>query len=109
MPCTLFTDSFTVSQNPEYVVGINNSVTLHAVAEGPGHEHFRYQWEKVGSNSLPSNANGEDTPSLTITSTSMSDNGSYHCMVTNQWRTTIPSNIGFVLVLGKCAFVYLLF
>ena len=106
--CILFTDSFTVLQNPEYIVAINSSVTLHATAEGPGRDHFRYQWKKNGSNLLPSTANGQRSPNLTIAPTSISDNGSYYCSVTNQWGTTIISNVGLVLVLSKCACVSLL-
>ena len=101
----MFADSFTVSQNPKYVVAINSSVTLSATAEGPGHDHFRYHWKKIGSNSLPSIANGQDTPNLVIAPTAISDNGSYYCMVTNQWANTVRSNDGLVLVLGKCTYM----
>lgn len=99
---TYFADSFTVMQNQEYIAAINNSVTLNAVAKGPGSGQFKYQWEKMGSNSLPTTASGQDTPRLTITGVTMFDNGSYRCNVTNQWGSTVTSNVGLVQVLGKC-------
>ena len=88
-------------QDQEYIAAINNSVTLNAVAKGPGSDQFKYQWEKVGSNSLPSTASGQDTPNLIITAVTMVDGGSYHCNVTNLWGNTVISNVGLVQVLSK--------
>ena len=76
-------------------------MTLNAVAKGPGSEQLKYQWEKVGSNSLPSTASGQDTARLTITGITMFDNGSYRCNVTNQWGSTVTSNVGLMHVLSK--------
>ena len=97
-----FADSFMVYQNQEYVVAINNSVTLNATANGPGSEHFKYQWGKMGNNTLPSTASGQGTSILTFTALTMDDDGSYYCTVTNQWGTTVKSNVGLVRVLSKC-------
>ena len=98
---TLFADSFTVIQNPEYIAGINGSVVLNVVSKGPGSVYYKYQWEKVGSDSLPSTASGQDTPSLIIREVKMADNGSYICHVRNTWGKTVPSNVASMLVLSK--------
>lgn len=98
---SLFADSFTVLQNAEYIVPINiSTVTLNAIAEGPGSDHFKFQWFMVGSNTLPSTASGQDTPNLVITPPTVFDGISFYCNVTNQWGTTVTSNVGLVQVLG---------
>ena len=90
-----------VLQDPEYIVPINSSVTLYAATKGPGTDHFKYHWVKNDSNSLPSTASGQDTPNLIISPVTISDGGSYYCNVTNQWGTTVVSNIGLVQVFSK--------
>ena len=96
---SLFADSFMVSQDPVYIILINSSVTLYAAAKGPG--SFKYHWVKNDSNSLPSTASGQDTPYLVITPVTIFDGGFYYCNVTNQWGTTVISNIGLVQVFSK--------
>ena len=99
--CCLLADSFTVKLNSEYIVGINGSVIMNVVSKGPGSAYYKYQWEKVGSDPLPSTASGQDTPNLIINEVKMTDNGSYVCHVRNSWGTTVTSNVASMLVLSK--------
>ena len=74
---------------------------LNAVAEGPGSEHFKYQWGKMNDNFLSDTVSGQDTPNLVITPVTLFDGGMYYCTVMNQWGTTCRSNFGLVRVLSK--------
>lgn len=76
---------------------------MNITADGPGNNNFVYQWKKRGSNSLPDNVKGKDTPKITISSVTSSDNGSYYCVVTNQWGNMTQSNDAIVTVLGKAS------
>ena len=74
---------------------------MNVVSKGPGSAYYKYQWEKMGSDSLPSTASGQDTPNLIINKVKMTDNGSYVCHVRNSWGTTVTSNVASILVLSK--------
>ena len=78
-----------------------NRVDLSINARGPGRAMFRYQWKKVGSDSLPDTASGERSTQLTILSISPSDSGMYYCIVTNQWGNMVQSDNAIVNVLCK--------
>ena len=54
--------------------------------------NFRYQWKKRGSNSLPSKVSGVSGTVLTIPNLAKSDEGHYHCTVTNEWGRSVKSN-----------------
>ena len=62
---------------------------------------FKYQWKKGDKTSLPTTVNGKNSPMLNIRSVKRSDNGSYHCIVKNQWRNMTKSNEATVNVLCK--------
>jgi len=81
------------------LVAKGKSVEIGVIAKGPGKENFKYQWRRA-DNALPSTANGENTQSLTITSVTSHDGGSYYCVVTNQWRNVVESDRATVNVLG---------
>ena len=85
-------DPITIIQPPEDVlVRDGGTLMLTITAQGPGHDKFTYQWKKMGSNSLPSRANGVNTTQIVITSVTTSDRGSYYCIVTNQWDRMLKS------------------
>ena len=48
-------------------------------------DNFQYQWRKRGSNSFPSKVSGVNGAVLTIPNLNKSDEGHYHCTVTNEW------------------------
>ena len=77
---------------------------MTVIADGPGKRNFAYQWKKRDGNSLPDIVNGKDTSEITISSVTPSDNGSYYCVVTNQWGNTTESNDASVIVLGKSCY-----
>ena len=60
---------------------------------------FTYQWEKVGSDSLPGTASGANSAELTITSITPTDGGLYYCIVMNQWGNRLQSDSATVNVL----------
>ena len=60
---------------------------------------FTYQWKKVGSDSLPNTASGENSTQLTITLVTPSDSGLYYCIVMNQWGNVEESDNATVNVL----------
>jgi len=89
------TDYIAVSHQPESVkVPINGLTNLSIIASGPGSDHFRYKWIKLGSSSLPSSVSGGNTSYLHFTSTTPSDSGLYYCIVENQWGRKVSSNYG---------------
>jgi len=95
-------DQINFTQHPEDVlVGEGDVLTLTIAAEGPGRDQFTYQWNKMGSNSLPNKASGGDTAQLVITSVTTSDSGSYYCIVTNQWGRMVESMRSIVKILGR--------
>ena len=60
---------------------------------------FTYQWKRVGSDSLPDTASGENSAQLTITSITPSDSGKYYCIVRNHWGNRVQSDSAAVNVL----------
>ena len=79
-------------------------LSLSVSADGPGKDMFKYQWKKKSSTSLPSYVSGRNSLTLTISSVKPFDSGSYHCIVTNQWRNMTKSNEATVHVLRKSHF-----
>ena len=73
-------------------------------ASGPGRKMFTYQWKRVGSDSLPDTASGENSAQLTITSITPSHSGIYYCIVMNQWGNRVQSDSATVNVL--CELMY---
>ena len=55
-------------QPQDVTVAKGNKVYLSINARGPGRTMFTHQWKKVGSDSLPDTASGENSANLTITS-----------------------------------------
>ena len=52
-------------QPQDVTVAKGNKVYLSINARGPGRLMFIYQWTKVGSDSLPDTASGENSANLT--------------------------------------------
>ena len=93
--------------HPEDVtVSEGGTVVLSIDARGRGSDSFTYEWKKVGSDSLPDTASGEDSTELTITSVTSSDSGLYYCIVMNQWRNAVKSNNATVNVLCELVFEF---
>ena len=86
-------------QPQDVTVAKGNRVDLRISARGPGRTVFTYKWKKVGSDSLPDTARGENSTQLTITSISPSDSGMYYCIVMNQWGNMVQSDNATVNVL----------
>ena len=76
------------------------TINIEIKAEGPGKENFTYQWGRDNA-SLASIAIGENTPSITITSATLSDGGSYYCVVKNEWGHMVESNRSIMSVISK--------
>ena len=94
------TDDINIGTQPQNVtVAKGNKVDLSIMARGPGRKMFTYQWKKVGSDSLPDTASGENSAKLTITSITPSDDGLYYCIVMNQWGNIAQSDNATVNVL----------
>ena len=72
-------------QAKDVTVAKGNELDLSINASGPGKTMFKYQWKRMGSDSLPDTASGGNSSRLTITSISPSDSGMYYCIVMNQW------------------------
>ena len=76
-------------------------LTLNITANGPGSSRFTYQWKRRDDTSLPNRASGERTSNLKIRNVKSSDNGSYYCIVMNQWGNMMESNNAIVIVRRK--------
>lgn len=84
----------TVNQLSEnQVIAANNSITLSAISYNP--QPIVYQWYK---NSLP--IIGKTTRTLVVSSASVSDTGTYYCVLSN-YRYTITSNNISLTVLNR--------
>ena len=87
------TDDINFEMQPQDVtVAKGNNVYLSINARGPGRKMFTYQWKKVGSDSLPDTASGENSAQLTITSITPSHSGMYYCIVMNPWGNRVQSD-----------------
>ena len=75
-------------------------VNLSVVASGPGKEKFTYHWRKRNS-VLPDGTNGQETPNFNIRSATISDSGSYYCVIMNEWGNKIQSDDATVSVKRK--------
>ena len=98
----MLTDDINIKTQPQDVtVAKGNKVDLSINAKGPGKRMFTYQWKKVGTDSLPDTASGENSAKLTITSISPSDSGMYYCIVMNSWGNMMQSDNATVNVLRE--------
>ena len=88
-------------QLKDVTVAKGNKVYLSINARGPGRTMFTYQWKRVGSDSLPDTASGENSANLTISSITPTDSGLYYCIVINQWGNMVQSDSATVNVLCK--------
>ena len=88
----------------DVIISEGGTIVLSIDARGTGKKSFTYEWKKVGSDSLPDTASGENSTELTITSVTSSDSGLYYCIVMNQWGNMVKSNNATVNVL--CELVY---
>ena len=93
-------------QLKDVTVAKGNKVYLSINARGPGRTMFTYQWKKVGSDSLPDTASGENSANLTITSVTPTDSGVYYCIVMNQWGNRMQSDNVTVNVLCELIAIY---
>ena len=93
-------------QLKDVTVAKGNKVYLSINASGPGRTMFKYQWKRVGSDSLPDTASGENSVNLTITSITPSDSGVYYCIVMNQWGNRVQSDNATVNVLCELVAIY---
>ena len=80
------------TQTGNVTVNEGGKVVLNVDARGVGRDLFRYEWRKVGSNSLPNTASGGNSAELIITPVSPSDSGLYYCIVINQWGNMVKSD-----------------
>ena len=62
---------------------------------------FSYKWKRK-NNTLPSRAQGVNTPQLTIVNLKPEDSGDYQCAMSNS-TGTISSNFSTVSITGKTA------
>jgi len=104
----LFIDDITISNHPKSVtLAKGNMLRLSVTASGPGKGNFTYQWKRKDNTSLPNTASRDTTPNFKIRSITLTDSGSYYCVVMNQWGNTKESNEAIVNVLCKLLkFVY---
>lgn len=72
-------------------------LTLSVTANGPGKDQFTYQWKKRGSNPIHGTTSNRN---FKIASVSVTDSGSYYCVVKNQWGNTVESDSAIVNVLS---------
>ena len=93
-------------QLKDVTVAKGNKVYLSINARGPGRTMFTYQWKKMGSDSLPDTASGENSANLTITSVTPTDSGVYYCIVMNQWGNRMQSDNVTVNVLCELIAIY---
>ena len=77
---------------------MGGDVTLTCNASGA--DNLMYQWMRMDNKSVPLQATGFDTNTLTIHSVTTGDSGKYRCMVSSD-GTTIISECGAVSVVGK--------
>ena len=93
-------------QLKDVTVAKGNKVYLSINARGPGRTMFTYQWKRVGSDSLPDTASGENSANLTISSITPTDSGVYYCIVMNQWGNRVQSDNVTVNVLCELIAIY---
>ena len=75
-----------------------NNVTFRVTAEGHG---LTYHWKRIRYALLPSNAEGQYSPHLYITSVAHGDDGKYYCILRDHWGYTVKSNKALLKVLGE--------
>ena len=96
----LFTDTITIIQSPQSVtVAVGNMLNLSITVKGAG--NLMYQWKKEDSKSLSNAATGERSSNLIVRSVTTSDNGSYYCVVMNEWGNMVKSDKAIVKVLRE--------
>jgi len=83
------------------VIGERGTVQFTATASGVSMRNFVYQWRKRGSSSLPNKVSGVNEAVLTINDLEIvSDEGIYHCTVTNEWGNSKSSDKVTLTVIG---------
>ena len=94
---------------------LNISVTLNssdegrtaqfiATASGVSEANFVYQWRKRDNERLPNKVSGVNKAALIIPDLSMSDNGDYYCIVTNEWSRSVESNYVTLIINGMYSY-----
>ena len=87
-----------ITTNPEDVLAaVGRDVTLTCNASGA--DNLQFQWMR-GNKSIPLQATGFDTNTLTIDDITVDDSGKYRCMVSSD-GVTIISECGALSVVGK--------
>ena len=83
-------------------VVIEGTANFTAMASGIKTDEgiFKYQWMKKGGHSLPDKVLMVNRTVLTIPNVLKSDNGSYYCIVTNEWNRSVESNTAILDVYG---------
>ena len=79
-------------------VGVGRDVTLTCNASGA--DNLKYQWMRMGNETIPSTATGINSSSLIIPSIRVDDSGQYKCIVSSG-DIEVVSKYGVVLVLGE--------
>ena len=72
----------TVHPNDNGTITVAEGSNVHLRCEATGKGSLNYQWKRV-SESLPSNARGRKTSTLTVRNIAVNDSGQYYCEVDN--------------------------
>ena len=79
---------------------VNFTVVARGVVSNSG--RLTYRWHR-GMNNLPDGRSlGISSASLLIKSVIEDDEGSYYCVVTNEWNNMVTSRAGTLEVICKC-------
>ena len=88
----------TVQPKRSTTVAAGMNVTLTCDASGA--DNLKYQWIRMGKNTIPPKARGINSNTLIIPKIMIKDNGQYRCVVSSG-DTSVTSRPGTVSVLSK--------
>lgn len=81
------------------VINEGEFAQFNATPSGKSEVKYRYHWRKRGDN-LPLKVSGVNEAVLIIPDLSISDEGGYYCIVTNEWKRSVESNTVTLTVKG---------
>ena len=92
----------TVHPKMNTTVAVGTTVALTCNASGA--DNLKYQWMRMGKNTIPLRAIGVNSSTLIIPNIMVEDNGKYQCVVSSG-DTSVTSRPGIVSVLSKLSIV----
>ena len=87
-------------QPPKRSTTVAAGMNVTLTCDASGADNLKYQWIRMGKNTIPSKARGINSSTLIIPKIMIKDSGKYQCVVTSG-DTSVTSRPGTLSVLGK--------